>query len=548
MVTEKISLPQFSNWQSIFTPQSSLNPKFFAYGSLPIYLLKIFSWFLSVFLGNQWLSYSHLPFSGRFLIILFDLGSIFVIFKIGDRVWGRKIGLLGAFFYSSCVLPIQLSHFFAVDIPLNFFILVTLYRLLVFYDQPNWKNAPMVGLVFGLSLATKVSASLLIFSVGMTLLVDLVLLVFKFIRETTMSWWIKIKLLFFKSLKKIFWQRYILKVIAYFLIIVITTGIVYFFTELYTLVDFKTFWRQINEQHKMTYDPYIFPYTLQYVGTIPYLYQLKNMIFWGMGISLGIFSILGTLWYLIDLGKRLKAKGDYDREAKELILIVFWVIYFLIVGKFAVKFMRYFLPLYPIFILMAVKFLIMIFNRFKKGHNLLFLILLIIFHLIWLLAFLGIYFRPHSRVKASEWINKNIPPGAVLAVEHWDDRLPLWGGEKYNFVEMPMYQPDNSNLKWQKVSDNLRNADYIIIASNRLYVPLQKLSDCSKYRVCFPQTAKYYHDLFSGKLGFRKIAEFTSYPGLKIGHWKLEIKDDAADESFTVYDHPKVIIFQKQAR
>jgi len=46
-------------------------------------------------------------------------------------------------------------------------------------------------------------------------------------------------------------------------------------------------------------------------------------------------------------------------------------------------------------------------------------------------------------------------------------------------------------------------------------------------------------------LGFQKIAEFTSYPRLELGTWKLEFADLSADESFTVYDHPRVIIFQK---
>jgi len=41
------------------------------------------------------------------------------------------------------------------------------------------------------------------------------------------------------------------------------------------------------------------------------------------------------------------------------------------------------------------------------------------------------------------------------------------------------------------------------------------------------------------------VAEFTSYPHIKIGSKQLEIIDDKADESFTVYDHPKIMIFKK---
>ncbi len=83
------------------------------------------------------------------------------------------------------------------------------------------------------------------------------------------------------------------------------------------------------------------------------------------------------------------------------------------------------------------------------------------------------------------------------------------------------------------------------------------MADCKKYRFCYPLTAEYYKRLFdnqnvemtrrdtSTSNRFKKVAEFTAYPELKIGDWKFQIKDDKADESFTVYDHPKIMIFKK---
>ena len=95
------------------------------------------------------------------------------------------------------------------------------------------------------------------------------------------------------------------------------------------------------------------------------------------------------------------------------------------------------------------------------------------------------------------------------------------------------------------MNEKLNRANYIIIASNRLYIPLQKLADCKKYKSCYPMTADYYQKLFSGKLNFKKVAEFSAYPELNIFNIKFKINDDSADESFTVYDHPKIIIFKK---
>ncbi len=46
MVVDRIHLPKTAaQWQSVLTPESPLNPKFFAYGSFPIYLLKGVSFF-----------------------------------------------------------------------------------------------------------------------------------------------------------------------------------------------------------------------------------------------------------------------------------------------------------------------------------------------------------------------------------------------------------------------------------------------------------------------------------------------------------------------
>ena len=438
--------------------------------------------------------------------VIFDLGTIFIIFKIGQKVFSEKVGLLASLFYAISVLPVQLSHFYAVDIPLNFFIFLTLYQLILFYEKQSWPRAIWLGISFGFALATKASAALLIIPIGIIFL-----------------------------LKPLF---------GYALVILLVAVISFIIAEPYALLDFPVFWEQIQAQNRMTKDAFTFPYTLQYVDTAPYFYHLKNLWLWGMGVGLGSISFLATLWYFLRFCQR--------RRKKEIILVVFFLTYFLVVGKFSVKFMRYLLPLYPLFCLFSSWFLEQLRQPLKKTI----LALVSLGALVWLMAFLAIYSQPNTRVLASQWINQNIPQGSKLAVEHWDDRVPIWGN--YQFLEMTMYEPDTSPVKWQKVDQNLQQADYLIIASNRLYAPLQKLASCEKYPGhCYPKTARYYQQLFSGDLGFQKVAEFTSYPRLEIRMpalrnfsemWKLEIRDEVADESFTVYDHPKVIIFKNKKK
>jgi len=545
MVTERISLPKAQEWQKIFTAESSLNPHFFAYGSFPLYLLKISSYFVSLLLGKIWLTYSTLNLLGRVLSAIFDIGTIVILLKISRRLFDERVALLAAFLYGTCVFAIQLSHFYTVDVILSFFVILTLYRLVEFYDRTTLGNAVLVGLSFGLSLSTKISASVLIVSILTALSVDIILIFLKSWRRRHREQWVEIRRYGFKSLVGIIYERLLKKFVPYLLIIGLTSIITFVFTEPYAIIDFKNFWIQINDQHRMTKDAYVFPYTLQYVGTTPYLYYLKNIFLWGMGIFLGSITTIGFIYYMYDLSHRLAKPGDYNREARELIILVFAIVYFAIVGRFAIKFMRYLLPIYPILVLWGAKFLTDLSQKISQPLKTICFFGFCLGHLSWLALFMSIYSKPNTRVQASQWINQNIPSGSSIAIEHWDDALPLWGGGKYHLLEMPMYEPDQSLVKWKIVSDNLETADYLVLASNRLYTPLQRLADCSKYRVCYMQTAQYYHDLFSGELGFQKVAEFKSYPSLNLFDQKFEIIDDSADESFTVYDHPRVIVFKK---
>jgi len=172
----------------------------------------------------------------------------------------------------------------------------------------------------------------------------------------------------------------------------------------------------------------------------------------------------------------------------------------------------------------------------------------------WTLSFLKIYHYPNTRIQATVWINQNVHANQTLAVEHWDDRIPVFYNKPYKFEELGWYNLPDGEEKWKMISKKIIASDYTIIASNRLYIPLQKLSDCTKYKICYPKTASYYQSLFHsglikttyGPVYFKKVAEFTDYPALQFGKQRWVIKDDGADESFTVYDHPKIFIFEKE--
>lgn len=152
---------------------------------------------------------------------------------------------------------------------------------------------------------------------------------------------------------------------------------------------------------------------------------------------------------------------------------------------------------------------------------------------------------------------------SLLANEHWDDLLPVSTGGRnaygayYTEVtggQRPVTHPD-SPQKLEEVIAWLDEADYIMLSSQRAMWHLPRLP------LTYPLMMRYYEALFSGELGFEVAAEF--HGNLQLG--PLYISDTsgqigwgeppelgwpppnelAAEEAFSVYDHPPVWILRK---
>jgi hypothetical protein len=403
--------------------------------------------------------------------------------------------------------------------------------LLLLYEKPSMFKALLAGVLFGLALATKASAIVIAISVIAIMFIDFVGI---FIHHTNKP---SVYLPHLKTALK--------NTCTYGLILAAAALAVFIVGEPYALIDNKTYWEQTLYQSMMTKDAFVFPYTLQYVGKVRYLYELQNIFLYGMGPVIAALCFLGT-GYAMVISFQKKHRHLFT---KLIPLFIFFISYFWVVGGFAIGFMRYMLPVYPLLCLFGAMLLYALFVRIKhKTTNrtlpYMFLLVLFAFFLLWPLSFEHIYTQNNTRYTATQWINQNIPAGKTIAIEHWDDGLPLAGQEKYPVQTLALYEPDTPE-KWSTINSQLNQTDYIIIASNRLYTPLQKLTRCDKLPPtrCYPLTTAYYQRLFSGQLGFQKVAEFTDYPTVPI--MNLPLNDQGADESFTVYDHPKVMIFKK---
>ena len=137
-VTSDLQLPWRSDWAELLSPQSSWNPGFFSYGSLPLYLLR----FLASAAAHFWPameSARSFYVIGRVISALADTGTIVLVYALGRRLYGDRVALLASAFLAFSVLHVQLSHFYAVDT------LLTCAAMLVLYLCVRLSRAPDAG-------------------------------------------------------------------------------------------------------------------------------------------------------------------------------------------------------------------------------------------------------------------------------------------------------------------------------------------------------------------------------------------------------------------
>lgn len=473
-----------------------LNPEFFAYGSLPIYFYRAIGESLVFLTKNRdWVTeWPKINLIGRGVSAFFATLSIPLIFLLGKKIWNEKVGLLAAFLAAFTVCFIQTAHYAVTESLLVFWLLILALVSLELAEKPTLKIYTQAGLILGLAIATKVSA--LSFAI------------------------LPISAHFLYHFREIKTQS---KLILLFLIAFLTFAV---FSP-YVFLDYTKFKESMDYETAVATGTRKVVYVLQFEKTIPYLFQIKNL-FWQLGfLALGGFLGIAILFFL----------AIKNKDKRLLLFLSFPLIYFAYVGQWHTKFIRYMLPILPFLILSASWFLYWLREKSKALGTLL-IILTLPFTLVWSLAFFSIYTRESTRITASKWIYQNIPQGSKILTEHWDDGLPLSlirnHPSQYAIEQLTVYEPDNQ-LKLVYYAQKLSQSDYLVINSRRLYGTLINLPE--KY----PLTSRYYQLLFTEKLGYAKVAEFTSYPSF-LG---IAINDDASEETFQVYDHPKVIIFKK---
>ena len=526
--------------------RSPLNPHWFPLGSILIYVMVFFRSIAELFTD---LSALDMRYFGRPLSALADVGTVAMVFVLGRKFYGTGVGLLAAGFTALSVIHIQNSHFFRPETFSVLFTLASFWAMWRMLERKRLRDSAILGLLLGLAIAPKVSI--------LPILAPMFLVYWYWVLDEVDGHWSDITP---ELVQRIFGHAALAGVVA--------LG-VFFISAPYALLDVGAFVGDLAAQTRMARNAGLWPFTIQYVDTPAFIYQIQQSSVWGLGIPLGIVA-----WASIPFTIAVAAFSGATRRS-DLFLLAWVVPGFVFLETFEVHFLRYVFPLIPIMIIMGSRMLLWMVTsyrplqvhlvnrsvdpaRFLPGLAIVVVVLVVAATGFYALAFQQVYAEDHPAVTASEWINGNVPPGtAIVSDNHWDEFVPnLYS---YDVWQFPVYDADNLE-KMDTLAGKLASSEYVVFYSSRPY------ASAARDPERFPFSNRYYQALFNGSLGYELDREFTNYPELlgvsfrddaidRAGLRKPEIlnpqKSPAvslnlgyADDNAVGYDHPRVLLFK----
>lgn len=400
------------------TAKSTLNPynrgyAFFVYGNLPMNVARIALDFAGPGVNSK--------FFARQLSALADLLTIFMLYLIVAKVYGKRAAVLATAFSALAALQIQQSHFFTTDLFVNFFMFLAIYFavLIVAYKENTpvveefapgagyftggWKilRHPLFlwslafGFALGMAMASKINAAVL------AAMLPGAFALRYFARDKE------------QPLPADYWSLLALFLIAGGFATIVSFRI--FQPYAFDGIGFNPQWMaNIVEQRAQANGEADLPWNLQWARRT-HLYSFTNLTVWGLGLPLGILAWIG----FVLMGWRI-VKG----EKQHLLLWAWTAAYF---GWQSLQFnptMRYQLPVYPLLAMMAAwavtSYKLQVTSYGSRIANYALRIagvIVLVLTAFWAFAFHGIYLRDETRIAASRWIFENVPGPINLQIQ-----------------------------------------------------------------------------------------------------------------------------------
>ncbi|CEK15775.1 ArnT family glycosyltransferase [Chthonomonas calidirosea] len=312
---------------------------------------------------------------GRLVTVLMGTLTIPVVFALGRRLYGARIGWWAGLFYAVAPLAVVYGHFLAVDVPANLFVALALLWSARLVESDSARDGLLAGIWVGLAAATKYTA-------GVVIVAPLIALC-----------WAK--------------SPHRLRTAV---LVGLGVLLAFFVGCPGPLVNWNIFWNGLPGYpgSGVYYELFVHSrqgHGLLFAHTGPgWWYHLIISFPWGLGLPL----YAAALWGVGVAGRR--------RTIGDRLLLLFTALYFLIIGFSAVRFARYTLPLFiPLAVLTARGLEEVHGNRARERLQQGLLTVVALLTLLLSVGWVRRMVAPTPQDRAAAYLWHVLPPGASVA-------------------------------------------------------------------------------------------------------------------------------------
>jgi hypothetical protein len=516
----------------------ALNPKFFAYGSLPIYsvfiagLLKNLSSYclphipsclptdittMQLLVNNTfWQQLRIVTFTdailiGRIFSALFSVLLIPLMFIIGKKIHSVQTGILSAFFSVFSVGFIQFAHFGTYEIWSAFFSSLLFLSALNILKNYNNRHVLFAGLLMGILISIKVSNIVLI-------LIPFLSIITALIEHIRMAVGKKEKL------------RIIPECITQIFAVTFIAAIIYLLTNPFVILDFSSFKNSMEYESGVALGTTEVFYTQEFYSSVPVLFQFLHVYPFLLNPVLTLLFIPALLYLIL--------KTYLNKNKSYLLLIITFLTLFLSQAFLFVKWTRYMVPTLPfMYLILAVS--ITELSR-KYNHNILRWLFAILITASLLFAFsyaAAVLIPQDTRIRAAEWARIHIPANNKIISEAYDLGVIVFQYNQSQIITCNTYEMEDNvrPCNGTTLQNALQQSRYILLPSERLLKTRLRNN-------MFPQGHRFYQSLFSEPEKYRLIYKTECDLFCQILYLGNPLY--SFEQTASVFDRPTVYIFE----
>ena len=322
---------------------SSLNPHqaghgFYVYGAFPLLLAHFTGEVIREFqVAEQgFLSWQGYHLAWRALSAVFDMLTVVMIFALGTRLHGRGVGLMAALLYAAAPLAIQKAHFGTTNAIAASMTTLALYFAVVVQQRGRMSAYMLFGVACGAAVASRPNLAPL---AGIVVAAALVRAAPVFDSRLERDERIRIALTACFGL--------CLAGLATFLAFRLLNPYTFTGPGFFDLTPNPRWLENVSAGSAGVTGHQDWPPTWQWMSRAAYVYPMKDMLLWAMGLPLATLAWFGWGW---SCWRVLRFKTG----ALAHLPLILWVgCYFVWMNQVFPMTMRYYLPLYSALVTLA---------------------------------------------------------------------------------------------------------------------------------------------------------------------------------------------------